>query len=222
MTELVWNESANRKYTHGLDKGVLFVRDAVGDYGTGVPWDGLISVSEDPEGAEPTDLWANNIKYATLMSAEKLKGTIEAYWSPKEFDACDGAADLDAAGGVSVSLQPRSGFGIAYRTMIGSDAGGTQVGYQIHLIYGCTCSPSQRSRSTANDSPEATQLSWEFESNPAEVGGTFNPTSKVTVDSMLATSAFMTWLEETLWGTVAEDSAFPLPSEIKTQAETLV
>lgn len=221
--DLSWNVSANKRYRHGVDRGVLYVRDSNGDYGTGVAWEGLISVTETPEGAEPTDLWANNTKYATMLSAETLKVSIEAYTYPDEFAVCDGSEALDAAGGVMVSMQSRRGFGLAYRNMIGSDAGGDRVGYEIHLLYGALVSPSERAFTTINDSPEAATLSWEASTTPASAGPNFAPTALIVVDSTKCTEAFLTWLEGQLYGDSPTNTAtLPLPTEIITQAAALV
>lgn len=221
--DLVWNVSANKVYTHGVDRGVLFTRDAAGAYETGVAWDGLISVTKSPEGAEPTDLYANNVKYATMLSAENLKGTIEAYTYPDEFSKCDGSMALDAAGGVFVGMQPRSGFGLAFRSMIGSDAAGPSAGYKIHLLYGALCSPSEQAMSTINDSPEAATMSWEFSCTAENVGGTFEPSAMITIDSTKCTAAFLTWLEAQLYGdSPTNDPTLPSADTVRTQAVALV
>jgi hypothetical protein len=220
--DLVWNVPANKRFEHGVDRGVLFPRASDGTYENGVAWEGLTNVTKTPEGAESTDLFANNAKYAEMQSAETFKGTIEAYTHPDEFYECDGSAALDAAGGVQLSMQARKGFGLAFRTMIGSDAGGDQAGYKLHLVYGCKASPSEQAYSTINDSPEAITFSWEFSSTPASAGENYSPTSVIVVDSLKATTAFMSWLEGQLYGdSPTNDPTLPLPTEIITQALAL-
>lgn len=201
---LVWNQSTQRLFESGVDRGVLYVRSG-GAYGEGVPWEGLISVSEKPGGAEPTDLWANNIKYATLVSAETFEGTIEAYTYPFEFLACDGFAE--GADGMVLAQQARSTFALSYRSYVGSEADGQMANYKIHVVYGCVVKPSEVSRSTINDSPEAATFSWDFTSTPAAVTG-FNPTSKLVFDSSTLSAQALTDLEETLYG----DGASGTPS----------
>lgn len=216
MTVLTWDDGTKKLYESGLDRGVLFVRDASGDYPLGVPWNGLISVSETPEGAEPTDLWANNQKYATLLSTETFGGSIEAYTYPDEFAQCDGSEEPTA--GVAVAQQGRKVFGLAYRTRIGSEAGGDQIGYKIHLVYGCRATPSEKSLNTINDSPEAVTFSWEFNTTPAYAGDTLEPTSLLIVDTTRAPAPFVTWLEEQVFGAAATDANLPLPDAVLTQA----
>lgn len=212
MTALVWNVGTEKVYESGLDQGVLYVRDANGAYPLGVPWEGLTAVTESPGGAEPTDLWANNTKYATLTSTETLGGSIEAYTFPDEFMACDGTLDLDP--GVTVGQQARKTFGLAYRTRVGNEAGGDMVGYKIHLVYGCKASPSERAYNSVNDSPEAVAFSWDFTTTPVSVSGQ-SPTSMVVIDTTKADPAIVTWINEQLFGAEAVVANLPLPDAIK-------
>ena len=204
MAALVWDKTGERKYETGVSNGVLYVmkdtieENATSNYQTGVVWNGLTSVTMSPEGAEPTDLWADNIKYGTLRSAETLGGTIEAYTYPEEFRACDGSAS--PAAGIYIGQQARKAFGFSYRTEIGNDTGSeTDDGYLIHVIYNCTASPSERAYETVNDSPDAIQFSWEFNTTPVTITG-YKPANEITFDSTKLSSAKMTALKASLYG----------------------
>lgn len=199
MAALVWNVSAEKFYESGLDRGTLYVRDGSGDYTPGVAWEGLMSVSEKPGGAEPTDLWANNVLYAKLVSPEIFDGSIEAYQFPDEWFPCDGVAPHATLLGTFIHQQSRSTFGLAYRTRIGSDAGGDTLAYKIHLIYGCLAQPSEVARSTVNDSPEAATFSWEFKTTPVSTTS-YGAISKLTFDTRTLTAGNLTVLENNLWG----------------------
>lgn len=220
MSRLIWNEAANKLYESGLDQGVFYAQLNDGTYPLGVPWEGLISISESPGGAEATDLYANNVKYASLLSAETFGGSIEAYTFPDEFMAADGSLEHEA--GVNVSQQARTPFGLAYRTRIGSDAGGDVVGYKLHLVYGCKASPSESSRSTINDSPEAVTFSWDFTSTPVNAPG-YAATSKIVIDTTKASAGFVTWLEDEIFGSDTGPivANLPLPTEVLSQATAL-
>jgi hypothetical protein len=205
MGALSWDEVGERFYETGVDRGVLFVMDKTGAYKHGVAWSGLTSVDESPEGGDANDIYADNMKYLSLIAAEKFKATVKAYQSPEEFDICDGSASL--AKGITVSQQARRGFGFSYRTRIGNDVVGDDYGYKIHLVYGGKCSPSQRTRSTVNDSPEATELSWEVTTTPvtiaatdSETGKPFRPTAHLVIDSTLTDSTKLTKLENLIYG----------------------
>lgn len=214
---LTWNVAANRVFESGIDKGVIYVRDGSGNYPLGVAWEGLISVSEKPGGAEPTDLWANNVKYAQLFSAETFDGSIEAYTYPPEFLVCDGIAEADT--GVLVSQQVRQPFGLSYRTWVGSEAAGQQDWYKIHVVYGCVIQPSEVSRSTINDSPEAATFSWEFKTTPAAMTG-YNATSKIVLNSTDLSANALTAVTEALYGDGVDDPFLPLPDALLTLAQT--
>lgn len=211
MAKLVWDKTGERLFETGVDHGVLYRRNATGAYTKGVAWNGLTSVTEAPSGAEPTKLYADNIPYVTLVSAEEFGGTIEAYMSPKEFDACDGSAS--PAPGVSVGQQDRATFGLAYRTKIGNDVVGQDFGYKLHLIYGALAAPSEKAYATVNDSPEAVTLSWEFTTTPEAVTG-MKPTSTIIIDSTKATPAQMQQLESLLFGTESTEPSLPLPDDV--------
>lgn len=218
MSKLIWDLTGERFYETGVEKGVLFpyVNNA---YSTGVVWNGLTSVSESPSGAEPTPLYADNIKYLNLVSSEEFGATIEAYTYPDEFAACDGSAEI--ATGVAIGQQKRSMFGLSYVTKIGNDTNGAEHGYKIHLIYGALASPSEKGYSTVNDSPEAITFSWEVSTTPVEVPG-FKPTASVTIDSTKVKDSELAALEKILYGsndqgeTLGTEARLPLPEELMT------
>ena len=210
-----WDATGARLYETGVDRGVLYVQGTNG-YGEGVAWNGLTSVSESPDGAEPTDLWADNIKYASMRSAETFNGTIEAYTYPEEFNECDG--NLTIATGVYAGQQTRKSFGLCYRTKLGNDVAGSDYGYKLHLVYGCTASPSEKSYETINDSPDAITFSWEFETTPVNMTGG-KPTSVIVIDSTKVDATKLATLEGILYGSSAAGSStaarLPLPDEVK-------
>lgn len=212
MAILTWDKSGERYYETGVKKGVLYVQSE-GSYTNGVVWNGLTAVTESPSGAEATPLYADDIKYMELRSAEEFGATIEAYTYPKEFEACDGSAELVA--GVTVGQQTRSMFGLSYRTVLGNDTENDAHGYKLHLIYGAMASPSEKAYSTVNDSPEAITFSWEITTTPVEVGEGFKPTSCVIVDSTKVSKTAMKKLEDALYGTAEKEAYLPLPSELK-------
>lgn len=204
MTKLVWDAVGEHYYETGLTKGVLYPQKADGTYPKGVVWNGLTSLSETPSGAEATDLYADDQKYVSLYSAEKLNATLEAYTYPEEFEACDGTKEI--ATGVTISQQERSSFGLCYRTTVGSD---TKTGdYKLHLIYGAKASPSQRAYKTINDSPEANTFSWEMTTNPVNVEG-YKPTSLLVIDSRRVDADKLKTIEEALYGTDGENGTDP-------------
>ena len=167
MTALVWDQTGDRLYETGTKKGVLYPKDTVGAYQKGVAWNGLTAVTESPSGAEESPLYADDIKYLSLYSAEEFGGTIEAYTYPEEFAVCDGSASL--ADGVYIGQQPRRGFGFAYTTVLGNDSQGENYGHKLHIVYNAMASPSEKSYATVNDSPEAVTFSWEFTTTPINV-----------------------------------------------------
>lgn len=217
MAKLVWDADAHRLYETGTSKGVLYTRDEEGKYPKGVAWNGLTGVTESPSGAEPTDLYADNMKYLTMRSAEDLGATITAYTYPDEFGECDGSAVVTP--GMTIGQQSRRSFGLCYQTMVGNDVAGNDYGYKIHILYGATASPSERAYQTVNDSPEAIEFSWELTTTPVAVEG-YKPTALVVIDSTdfkdADAKARLTALEDILYGTEEEDPRLPLPDEIKT------
>ena len=218
MAKIVWDATGDRLYEVGVRNGVLYPIQEGGAYSLGVPWNGLTAVTESPSGAEPTPLYADDIKYLNLMSAEEFGATIEAYTYPKEFEACDGSAEL--VDGATIGQQARTTFGLCYRTVLGNDVKNDNYGYKLHLIYGCLASPSEKGYSTINDSPEAITFSWEVKSTPVNVTG-FQPTSVVIVDSTKVSANGLKALEDALYGTEEKEARLPLPDEVKTLLSTV-
>lgn len=218
MSKIVWDAVGEHTFETGVRNGVLYLKDTEGAYNTGVAWNGLTSVSESPEGAEATDLYADDIKYLTLMSAENFKATIEAYTYPVEFEECDGSATI--ANGVVIGQQSRKPFGLCYRTAIGNDTDGNEHGYKLHIVYGCQASPSEKQYSTINDSPEAITFSWEVNTTPVNVTGK-KPTATLIIDSTKADKAKLTALEAILYGSEQAEPRLPLPDEIATLMTTV-
>ena len=218
MSKIVWDAVGEHTFETGVRNGVLYLKDADGAYNTGVAWNGLTSVSESPEGAEATDLYADDVKYLTLMSAENFKATIEAYTYPPEFEECDGSASI--ATGVVIGQQTRKPFGLCYRTAIGNDTDGNEHGYKLHIVYGCQASPSEKQYSTINDSPEAITFSWEVNTTPVNVTGK-KPTATLIIDSTKADKAKLTALEAILYGAESTEPRLPLPDEIATLMTTV-
>ena len=212
MAKLVWDESGKRVYETGVRNGVLYVQGENGEYQKGVAWNGLTAVTESPSGAEPTALYADDIKYLELFSAEEFGATIEAYTYPVEFEACDGSASLGE--GVTIGQQDRKAFGLCSRTVVGNDVKGNENGYKLHLIYGAKAKPSEKAYQTVNDSPEAITFSWEVSTTPVNVAG-FKPTASFTIDSTKITPEKLKLIEDKLYGTSSEEAKLPLPDEIK-------
>lgn len=211
MAKLVWDESGKRLYETGVKMGVLYVQDATGAYPKGVAWNGLTAVNESPSGAEATPLYADDIKYLNLRSAEEFGATIEAYTYPDEFEACDGSAEI--AEGVKIGQQARKTFGLCYRTIVGNDVEGNDYGYKLHLIYGATAAPSEKAYATVNDSPEAVTFSWEVTCTPVDVPG-FKPSASIVIDSTKVDKTKLAALEAKLYGDTTNEPQLPLPSEI--------
>lgn len=214
MSKLVWDKTGEKLYETGISQGALYVYDSEAKkYGNGVVWNGLTAVTESPSGAEPTPLYADDIKYLNLMSTEEYGATIEAYTYPKEFEECDGSASL--VEGVSIGQQTRKTFGMVYKTIIGNDVDNNAHGYKLHIIYGALASPSEKAYSTINDSPEAITFSWEISTTPVEVTG-FKPTASVVIDSTKVDAGKLTALEDKLYGATDTEPTLLLPDEIKT------
>lgn len=212
MTALVWDKIGEHIYETGVDRGVLYPQSN-GTYPKGVAWNGLTGVTESPSGADATDMYADNQKYLSLRAAETFGATIEAYTYPDEFAECDGSVAL--ADGVKIGQQTRKTFGFSYRTLIGNDTDGTDKGYIIHLVYGATASPSSKTRSTVNESPEAVTFSWEISTTPVNVTG-FKPTATIEIDSTKISAKALKAIEAKLYGDETSGTPqLPLPDEIK-------
>lgn len=231
-----WDVEGKRFFQTGIDRCVLYVYSKTAKtpggptgYINGVAWDGVTGFTESPSGAEAQKIYADNIQYLTMMSAEELGGTLTAYQSPEEFDACDGTKSL--ADGVNLYMQERQTFGLCYRTRIGNDIDGDAHGYKLHLIYGCKASPSERAFATVNDSPEAAELSWTITTTPVTVPG-FRATALVTIDSTKVNSTKLASFEQILYGTPeipdpeggdptpAVEARLPLPAEVQSHFAT--
>ena len=216
-----WDDPTKRLYETGIDRCVLYpmldtIVDPTKPYGAGVAWNGLTAVNESPSGGEPTPLWADNIKYLNIMSAEEFGATLEAYMYPDEWLPCDGT--LSVATGAYIGQQPRKQFGLSYRTILGNDAKFNDYGYKIHLVYGCVATPTEKAYSTVNDSPEASTFSWTISTTPVPVTG-FKPTAHLVIDSTVITAAKLTALETILYGTsggTPVSARLPLPAEVIT------
>lgn len=213
MAVLTWDGSGERFYETGVDHGILFpVNAATGTYGAGVAWNGLTSVSDNPEGGDRTELWADNIMYATMNARETAGGSISCYTYPDEFAGCMGMVSPKA--GMHIGQQARKSFGFAYRSKVGNDLT-DNVGYILHVYYGCTASPSSRDYSTINDNPDAIEFSFDFEATPVpyDTAGTYEPTAYLEFDSRTLSTASYTAIENALIGTASEPSKLPTPSE---------
>lgn len=213
MAKLVWDATGEKLYETGVKQGVLYIMDAEGKYPNGVVWNGLTAVTESPSGAEATPLYADDIKYLNLISAEEFGATIEAYTYPDEFMECDGSAAL--VEGAYIGQQPRKTFGLCYRTTLGNDVANESYGYKLHLIYGALAAPSEKAYATINDSPEAITFSWEVSTTPVPVTG-HKPTASLVIDSTKVGAEKMAALEAVLYGAESSEARLPLPDEIKT------
>lgn len=210
MTRIEWDKTGERRYETGVDHAVLYI-PTNGAYTNGVAWNGITSIAESPSGAEATPIYADNMKYLNLLSVEEFGGTIEAITFPDEFYQFDGGAVPTP--GVIVSQQSRPKFGLSYRSLIGNDVQGDAAGYKLHLVYGAQASPSERTNTTINDSPEATPLSWEFSTTAVPVTG-LKPTSLVTIDSTKVLPANLAALETILYGTAGVNPRLPSPTDV--------
>lgn len=213
MTKLKWDQTGEKLYETGVSNGVLYIQDAQGAYSKGVAWNGLTAVTESPSGAEPTALFADNIKYLNLMSNEEFAATVEAYMYPDEFMECDGSKEV--AKGVYAGQQARKTFGMCYKTILGNDAKGEEYGYKLHFIYGALAAPSEKAYATVNDSPEAITFSWELSTTPVEVPNG-KPTACITIDSTKCDPTKLSALEDIIYGSAEQEARLPLPTELAT------
>lgn len=218
MTRIIWDATGERHYETGVDRGVLYLPDSGGDYSDGFGWNGLVTVTESPTGAESTKQYADNIPYLNLISYEENGGTIEAFTYPPEFELCDGTRSPSP--GVSVGQQTRRSFGFTYRTLKGNDLVGTDFGYKLHLVYNALAAPSEKARATVNESPEALTFSWTYTTTPIAIpgldvsGNPFKPSSTITIDSTVVNAAALAELEDILYGTSGLDPRMPGPEEV--------
>ena len=211
MAVLTWDDIGERYYETGVRNGVLYLFDAQGAYSTGVAWNGLTAINESHDGGEPNALYADDMKYLNLMSAEDFKATIEAYTYPDEFAECDGSASL--AAGVTIGQQKRKAFGLSYQTRIGNDVDQTDLGYKIHLVYGCMAAPTDKNYASINESPEAITFSWEVSTTPVDIPG-HKPSATIVIDSTKADPDKLATLKGMLYGTANASAKLPTPQEI--------
>lgn len=211
MSKIVWDKTGERLYETGTKHGVLYKLNSENKYTGGVAWNGLTAVTDSPSGAEATAIYADDIKYLNLRSAEEYGCTIEAYTYPEEFEECDGSAAI--APGIKIGQQKRKMFGFSYTTTIGNDTEGDDYGYKIHLVYGATASPSEKAYQTINDSPEAVTFSWEVSTTPVDVTG-YKPTATLEIDSTSCDADKLKALEDILYGTESAEPRMPLPDEV--------
>lgn len=217
MSKLTWDQTGDRLYETGVDRGVLYPESS-GTYPKGIAWNGLTGFTESPSGADATTIYADNIKYLTLRAAEDYGATITAYTYPDEWEECDGSAS--PVPGVTFGQQKRKMFGFSCRTLIGNDTESDSHGYKLHLVYAATASPSERAYSTVNDSPEAIEFSWEISTTPIAVattdskGGELKPVACLTIDSTKVDSTKMKALEDILYGGTETEARLPLPDEV--------
>lgn len=210
MPKLVWDDTGKHLFETGVQKGVLYPQ-VKGAYPKGVVWNGLSSVTESPSGAESNPIYADDIKYLNLVSAEEFGATVEAYTYPDEFANCDGSAEISP--GILIGQQERQKFGLCYRTVLGNDTEGNAYGYKLHIIYNATASPSEKQYQTINDSPEAITFSWELSTTPTNVDG-HKPTASLVIDSTKVDETKLKKLEDKLYGTESEEASLPTPNEI--------
>lgn len=216
MSRLIWDAIGEKFYEMGTKMGVLYPMKEDGSYENGVAWNGLTAVTESPSGAEETKLYADDIKYASLRSAEEYDYTIEAYTYPEEWEPCDGSAQV--ATGVTIGQQKRKGFGFSWVTTVGNDVS-DEVGKKIHIAWNSTASPSEKSYASINDSPDAITFSWECSTSPVNVSG-FRPTSHMEIDCSKLKAATVKAIEDKLWGTENAEATLPTPEEIITIVTT--
>lgn len=220
MAKLVWDQVGERLYETGTAKGALFVQDETGAYGDGVAWNGLMSVKKSPDGAEENAIYADNMKYLSLMSAENLKGSIEAYTYPEEFEVCDGSAAVNP--GVYVGQQQRSAFGLAWTTIVGNDTMGNAYGEKLHIVYNAKVSPAERAYETVNDDPSAITFSWEYNTTPVDLSDVgLLPSAGITVDKSKVTPAAWSAVIDKVYGTASNPAELPSIQEIITLTEAV-
>lgn len=212
MATIIWDEAAKRFYEYGVSKGVFYPSTGDGTYGAGQAWNGLINVTDSPEGADVTKLWADGIQYAGIRGAEEYNGSIEAYTYPDDFAECDGSAS--PMPGMYIGQQNRKKFAMSWRTEIGN-ANTDTFGYKIHIAYGLSVSPTEKTHDTVNDSPDAQTFSWDFEGTPVPFTG-YKPVAKVEFDSTKLGEEKMKILEDLLYGTVSAEATLKNPDEIFT------
>lgn len=208
--KLVWDQSGERLYETGVSQCALYPMTA-GAYPKGVAWNGITAITESPSGAEPTAMYADNIKYLDIVSTETYAATIEAYMYPDEFKSCNGESEI--ADGVVIGQQNRQKFGLCYKTILGNDTDGEDYGYELHLVYGGLAAPAEEAHNSVNESPEGMTMSWSVSTTPVEVPGK-KPTATVTFNSVKVGEKVMKAIEDVVYGSTDKDARLPLPSEL--------
>ena len=210
MARLIWDAVGEKFYEMGTKMGVLYPMANDGNYENGVAWNGLTAVTESPSGAEETKLYADDIKYASLRSAEEYGYTIEAYTYPDEWAPCDGSAEVTK--GVNIGQQKRKGFGFSWVTTMGNDIS-DEVGQKIHVAWNSTASPSEKSYATLNDNPDAITFSWECTTSSVNVTG-HRPTSHMEIDCSKLKPTTVKAIQDKLWGTESAEATLPTPDDL--------
>jgi hypothetical protein len=210
MTRLSWEETGSKVYEAGLDRGVLYLDDS-----EGIPWVGLVSVSDAPSGGDSRAYYLDGVRHINRSAPEEFNGTLEAYTYPPEFEACEGGSQL--ANGLNIQNQPRSEFGLSYRTLVGNDVDGLSHAYKIHLIYNALAAPSEKANASLNDSTEPMTFSWDISTrqikfDDASFGTRYG--SHLTLDSRVIYPWAMVAIEDILYGSDTEEARLPTPREL--------
>lgn len=213
MARLVWDNTGEHLYETGVKNVVVYPQATGGTYPKGAAWNGVTSIAENPSGAEASPMYADDIKYLNLLSAEEFGATVEAYTYPDEFADCDGSKEL--AKGVRIGQQKRKAFGLCYRTVLGNDVDGNSHGYKLHIIYGALAAPTDKEYNSLNNDPNAATFSWTLSTTPVSIAG-FDPTASIEIDSTTVDAKKLSALEDILYGKDTAEARLPLPDEIAT------
>lgn len=237
MAVLTWDADGERLFETGVDHAVLYLMNDDGTYADGVAWNGITGITESPEGADANDIYADNIKYLSLISKEDWKGTIKAYTFPKQFNECMGNYIIGGIAGVKgfVGQQTRKKFALSWRSRLGNDTLGDQFAYKIHIAWGLSAAPSEMDHATQNDSPEAQEFSWEVSSIPPQtsakipVDGTTTEANKIAIQPCAhvfvtskiiipgqtpTTNSNLTALEDYLYGNSSYNAKVPTLTQL--------
>lgn len=200
MAKLQWDQVGQRLYETGVSKAVLFPQKSDGTYDKGIAWNGIVSVTKSPDGGADNPIFADNMKYISLTSAENLNGSISAYTYPEEFEACDGSNEVNP--GLFIGQQTRVPFALAYITIVGNDTQGNAYGEKLHIIYNAKVAPSERAYETVNDSPSAITFSWSFTTTPVDLSDVgLNASGGIVIDKSSVDPAAWTSILEAIHGT---------------------